>query len=114
MINQWLKIKKIFIKILNIKKSKISQYSEKYIELTENFISDYIYYTKVLKGYEQKAKNINNGNDKQLILNSSKDIQVYMFDKLEEICNIYDIYLQTFFKETDIVKNYYNKFNYKY
>ena len=37
-----------------------------------------------------------------------------MGEKLDELCKSHDIVLRVFYEEGEIIKNFFNKFNYKY
>ena len=112
--NSNIKDKKELLSILNHKKIRLFQCSNKYKEAQEKYISDYNYYSNLLKIYEKNTKKIKSKVDKKLILNSSYSIQYDIGEKLIELCKIHDNLLGTFYDEEEIIQYFFNKYNYKY
>ena len=106
--------KENILSILNQKKIMLSQYSIKYKKWQENYISDYNYYSNLLKIYEKNFKKLKAKNDKDLIINSSYLIQQEMGEKLEEFIKLHNFLLFTINEESEIINYYFDKYNYKY
>ena len=81
-----IKDKENLLAMLNQKKIRLSQYSNQYKKEQENYISDFNYYSNLLKIYEKNSKKVRSKIDKKVILNSSYIIQNDMGEKLDELC----------------------------
>ena len=106
--------KEKLILMLRSKKIAIIDYSMRFKEEKEKYISDYNYYSDVLKEYKKKFRKIKSKKDKKLILASSHNIQNVLFQNLKDLTKDYSTLLETFCEEEETIKNFFNEYNYKY
>ena len=106
--------KEKLILMLRSKKIAIIDYSMRFKEEKEKYISNYNYYSDVLKEYKKKFRKIKSKKDKKLILASSHNIQNVLFQNLKDLTKDYSTLLETFCEEEETIKNFFNEYNYKY